>query len=264
MTPPLQGVDPRFESGWAHMSPIGLSTGCLYKHLEPFSLKAIKAIQSIGVNGIELCGVKAERFIPGQTLQDLHTSDLDCFDYKSLHAPVDVVYRDNSQTRELLKEIERLNKKFNFDLVLFHPDTIEDFLLFETVKFPVGFENMDERKASMKTPKELKDKIKGKIGFVFDVTHLYTVDNTMQLADEFRKKLPRPIQIHYSGYKVDGIDSQQHYPMTLLPAPQQKILDAIPKGIPIIMESVVPQNQEYASVLREEVALLTRFLSSKQ
>lgn len=212
---------------------LGFSTGALHKHMS--AKQALQLIRDIGCSTVELGFVRKSRIDQGW-LDEIEVEDLEGFQYVSLHAPA-IDYEDNKETREILKQIERIHAKRPLDLVVFHPDEVEDIKVFDSVSFPIGFENMDNLKSFGKNPQDI-DKLLGSnssFRMVLDVNHLKTNDSTMKLADEFYAKLGDKI----AEYHISGLgDVEPHIP--LFQSQQQDILDAIRDfSKPIICESLL-------------------------
>ncbi|MDO8669158.1 MAG: hypothetical protein Q7K65_02605 [Candidatus Buchananbacteria bacterium] len=217
---------------------LGFSTGCLHKS-GLSEVERLNFLRSIGCRVVELGCVKLKDFFSGE-LMSLKANDLRGFDYVSFHAPVSD-YGFNECTREIFRGIRNLNRARTLDLVVFHPDTVYDFAAFymKSVDFNFAFENMDKRKASHKSVKDM-----AKLAFQFqypldnfkmvlDVNYAYTNDPTMTLAAEFYEKLGDKIaQVHLSGY------AGRHEP--LFQTRQSEIIKSIRNlNVPIIVESIL-------------------------
>jgi len=233
---------------------VGFSTGAFHKK---FSTKeSLSFLKGLDIKVVELGFVKVERMYSGWA-DEVTKEDLGSFDYISLHAPV-IQYGKNSETEFVFSKLNKINDLRKLDLVVFHPDTVEDFSVFNNLNFPVGFENMDNRKVNYKTVEEMQKllEMNPSYGMVLDVNHIYTNDKSMVLAREFFKKCGSRIkEIHLSGYET------LHDP--LFKTKQKEIIDSIEDfDIPIINEADI--NPEYAEkerdyVIREiEQIILTR------
>jgi hypothetical protein len=210
---------------------LGFSTGALYK---THSTKdALRLYRELKYNVVELGFMKPEE-IGGYRLDEISENDLVGFRYVSLHAP-NIDYACNAETERIFKEIENINILRKLDLVVFHPDRISDFAVFENVNFNIAFENMDNRKRSFRTAEELGRVLSYNEAYkmVLDVNHVYSIDPTMKLAKDFYSQLGDRIgQIHLSGY-VTG-----HEPLYV--TKQINIIESIQNlNVPIILESVV-------------------------
>ncbi len=211
----------------------------------------IKLFLELGCNAIEFSMAYLER--EKQLAENWDKVPWDKFVYKSLHAPVrDTAYKDDQGTHDLLGRLEKLQEKYGFDLMVFHPDVVEDFSIFKRYNLPVAFENMDNRK---KTARDVES-FKGifsliDAAMVLDLSHCYVNDNSMNLANEFYLNFKDRIkEIHLSGH------STLHDP--LYKTKQIEIIKAIPnKEIPIIIESL----QETMDDVKKEFAYVTDILN---
>ncbi len=211
---------------------LGFSTGALYQSglNEKGKLEAIK---KAGCRSAELGFIRLAEFFKGEP-ENLTAEDFHDLDYVSLHAPKHN-YGYNSLTRRVFKQIEKLSKVRAFNLVVFHPDDVENFEVFKDTGFKVAFENMDNRKKSYKEVAELEDLFAQFPDFnmVLDVNHAFSNDSTLKLVADFYKKLGHKIaQVHLSGY--DG------YHSPLFQTNQPEIVRSIRDfSAPIIIESIL-------------------------
>ena len=208
---------------------VGFSTGAFHKE---FSTKeSLSFLKGLDVKVVELGFVKMERITQGW-VDELSKEDLEGFDYISIHAPV-IQYGKNSETELVFSKLKKINELRKLDLMVFHPDTVEDFSVFDNLNFSIGFENMDNRKLSYKTIEEMKTLLETNpsYGMVLDVNHIYTNDKTMVIAKEFFKNCGSRIkEIHLSGYET------LHDP--LFKTRQSEIIESIEDfSIPIINEA---------------------------
>jgi hypothetical protein len=124
------------------------------------------------------------------------------FTYLSVHAPTKALTQDDRQIAERLCALPP-----SVDVVVIHPDTIEDPAAYERLGWRVVIENMDERKPTGQLPGQLDDLFAAlpEAGFCFDVAHAWSVDPTMELAndllDRFRDRLRH---VHLSSLDDDG------------------------------------------------------------
>ena len=213
---------------------IGFSTGALFKFCtikEALILYKKHNIRIIEINALKL------DLTSKKSLADITKEDLDYFDYVSFHAPK-FDYQDNQATRSILTQIEKINQLHKLDLVVFHPDIVRDYNIFNNISLPIAFENMDIKKTSFQTAEELL-KIVDNTNFriVLDVNHLYTNNQEMSQAPLFFELLGDKIaQYHISGY-VD-----MHEP--LYKTKQRNILERIEnKPHPAIIESIITPDE---------------------
>ncbi|MDP2946688.1 MAG: hypothetical protein Q8N88_01100 [Nanoarchaeota archaeon] len=209
---------------------LGFSTGAF--HQEFSTKKALAFLKNLGIKVVELGFVKMERFQQGW-VDDLTEKDLNGFDYISVHAPI-IKYGKNSETEYVFDKLNKINNLRKLDLAIFHPDTVEDFSVFNNLDFSVGFENMDNRKITYKTSEEMEKLLKhNNYNLVLDVNHVFTNDKTMNLAKQFQDKLGYKIkEIHLSGCTT-------HHD-SLFQTKQKEIIESIRDfNIPIINEATI-------------------------
>ena len=125
------------------------------------------------------------------------------------------------------------------------------------------------------SPEEFKEIFSNpRYGFVLDVTHAYTNDQTGGLARELINHYrPKIKQIHCSGYFVHGEDEQQHFPAHLESKywgreenlPHHTILSDVIEEFPIIIESVLPDDiEEKLNPLTKEFAFIRNYILDKK
>ncbi|MEI6378978.1 MAG: hypothetical protein WCO55_04935 [Candidatus Falkowbacteria bacterium] len=184
------------------MKRIGLSTGMYYKFFSSLEPGVIKRCHDISTSALEICCVGGI-CDKGFWLDDLPAELLSDIDFLSIHAPSShISYGDNRFSYDILDALQRAWDKLTLDHIVFHPDTIKDWNIFRSYDFNIAIENMDNRKAFGTKPGQLQevfDKID--CGFVLDLNHCYSNDQSMLLADSFLKEFSdRLVEIHISGY----------------------------------------------------------------
>ncbi len=133
------------------------------------------------------------------------------FQYRSLHAPVFYLDRDDlryapsdAQAEHLLKTIDFLVDQANMDTVLFHPDIVDDFqFLEERYGSKLAFENMDDQKQFGKTVKDMEYVFHQapSAKWVCDVNHIYTNDRSMESTFDFHCRFKQRLtHYHVSAY----------------------------------------------------------------
>lgn len=210
---------------------LGFSTGVLHKTHR--TKEALKAMRDLGYNTVELGFVKLNRIAEGW-LNEISKADLEGFEYVSFHAPK-FNYGKNKGTYELFDKIRRIDNMRKLNTVVFHPDTIKDFGVFEKAGFNIALENMDDRKESHQKTEDFDEIFSQDNNYklVLDVNHIYSNDPSMELAKDFYTKFKDRIsQIHLSGY------TGYHDP--IFQTKQEEIIRAVQNfNIPIIIESVL-------------------------
>ena len=214
---------------------LGFSTGAFYKHLS--ISEAIIFIKNAGCNAVELGFVKMNN-IEEQQLLEITAEDLNGFEFVSFHAPK-INYGKNKETEDVFEKIKRIDSIRKLDIVVFHPDSVEDFDIFDNLSFNIGFENMDNRSDLFKNPQDFKELFSKNKGhkLIVDLNHIYANDRSMKLAGDFYKELGDRInEIHLSGCLTG------HQP--LFETKQLEILEAMRDfNTPIIIESILqPQD----------------------
>ncbi|MFZ2226540.1 MAG: hypothetical protein WA064_03725 [Candidatus Moraniibacteriota bacterium] len=211
---------------------IGMSTGTLFKSIPPVSSGIIKLHKRLGGDAIEIGCLRKKELVE---LANLDAVDINKhFQHVSLHAPTDLKYNLNFETMSVLGHITRAHKQFDFKCVVIHPDVVDDWSVLKNLSFPISVENSDWRKASYRTVSNLEQLFElTNFGFVLDLNHCFSNDQSMRLAELMIEKfLDRISEIHLSGFV------EYHEPLFI--TKQLKILDAVPKesSLPIILEGV--------------------------
>lgn len=182
------------------MREIGFSHGDLFKLHNVNTEKNISVLANCGSNAIEInCHTKED----ADSLKDL-LPYVKIFKRVSLHAPVNVRYGNNNETKELLRKLEDFYVQSVAELIVVHPDLVDDWNVFDQFDVTWAIENMGDRKQNFKNVTDLK-KIFNEHGnwfFVLDLGHCNSNDKTMFLAKEFIEEFyDRIIEIHLSGYE---------------------------------------------------------------
>lgn len=226
------------------MRKIGFCHGATYKLLKPYSEKNINLFKNCGCNAIEINCHSVDEAVKLNSLLRL----VESFDYRSIHLPCDLRYKDDGVTNNVLKKIEDFYNKIKASLAVVHPDLVDDWSVFNkysSINWAV--ENMDDRKTSHKNVVDMKkffDENK-KWSFVLDVGHCNANDKTMKLAEDMIAELkPKIKEIHLSGYEV--FHDPLHRTKQTEIIKYCKDLD-----VPIIIESTFEKSDGEAGVLKE-------------
>lgn len=133
------------------------------------------------------------------------------FNYVSIHAPV-LISKDpkvwmrypSKEGCVAVEKILKIAERVDADTILFHPDEIDDFdWLSKKIGDRLAFENMDGRKSFGKTAEDLKEVFEKvpNAKWVCDVNHFYTIDESMEIAEEFHENFhDRLCHYHLSGF----------------------------------------------------------------
>lgn len=209
--------------------PIGFSHGVLHKIHNVYTMQNIQLFLDSGCSAIEINYHKIEDGYNFNKIIPLVKN----FQYISMHAPCDCRYGNNVKTRALLKLIESISLQINAELVVVHPDLVDDWTVFSNFRVQWAIENMDERKDAYKNVADLQRFFNKHYdwGLVLDLGHAKVNDKTMTLADDMIRNFRNKIwEIHLSGYETF------HDPLY-----QTKQVDIIERckqlDVPIIIES---------------------------
>ncbi|MFA6304924.1 MAG: hypothetical protein WCV73_00350 [Patescibacteria group bacterium] len=163
---------------------------------------------------VENYAVEVSYIVAGRLDEKLDTDDIKKikqFDYISIHAPA-LTTEDpkvwlrypSAEGKAVIEDLLKIAKDINANTILFHPDLVDDFKwLNDKVGNLLAFENMDVHKSFGKTVEDLKSIFKQapQAKWVCDVNHLYTIDQSMELAEEFHKNFQNKLcHYHLSGY----------------------------------------------------------------
>lgn len=206
-------------------------------------IEKINLFKEIGCNAIEFSVINFNDFdLIKKDIAKINPND---FSYRSLHGALKIgeekiMYRDDQFSRDILKKTQWLCEALKIELVVMHPDRVEDWSVFKNYNIPIAVENMDRNKTMGKTVGDLKN-IFSNLGvpMVLDVNHCYTIDKTMGLTKEFSDAFAARIkEIHLSGFV--------NYHEMLAKTKQIEIIESIPnKNLPIIIESACITPDEF-------------------
>ncbi|MGB9369692.1 MAG: TIM barrel protein [Xanthobacteraceae bacterium] len=229
------------------MPTIGFSTGALA--LGDFE-RGLSMLASKDADAVELSALRSVELLPLLNAVLSRLGELQQrYRYISFHAPTD--YQDECELVERLRSITE--RGFN---VVVHPDTICDLSLWQQLGNRLCIENMDSRKATGRTAKELRgffDKLP-QARLCFDVAHARQVDPTMteatRILSEFGDRLA---QVHLSEINGKG----KHFVMSFIAKRAYHRLADVLASVPVILES--PVNEEgIDSELQEAQKVLTQ------
>lgn len=212
---------------------IGLTTGFAYKTINPISIDALNICKRVSSDTVELNCIGGTDKGELHLLKNIKPEDLADFEHISLHAPSSrIIYRNDSKTKIILDLIEETYHRLDIKYVVFHPDTISDYSIFDNYVFPAAIENLDKRKFFGKNVKDLKKVFQVfDCRFVLDINHCFSIDPTMRLAEdlisEFKNRL---CGVHISGHKK--------YHDLLYETRQIEIMKAVAGlNVPMVIES---------------------------
>jgi hypothetical protein len=209
------------------MNPVGYSTGALAPGDVPVALKKLARTSA---RAVELSALRVAELEP--LLAQLDALDLTAFEYVSVHAPSRYDAEDEARIAESLAA--RVPPRFP---IVLHPDAIRDPGAWRPLGARLAIENMDKRKPTGRTLRELERVFAAlpEASFCFDVGHAHQIDRTMTDAFFLVDRLgPRLSQVHVSEVTARG----RHDPLSRgAIAAFRKIARALPSGVPLIVES---------------------------
>jgi hypothetical protein len=225
------------------MRPIGFSHGVLFKLSDVYTPENISLFHDCGCTAIEINCHSAKEV----SQLDSILPHLKGFEYISLHMPCDKPYRNDEQTKQLLKTLANFYRRAGAKLAVIHPDLVEDWGVFDGFPLDWAIENMDDRKEHYKDVTDLKNFFQDHPAWdlVLDVGHCNANDKSMALAAdliaEFKDRIK---EIHLSGYEVF------HDPLHR--TKQTEIIRCCQKlDVPIIIESTFEPSDGTAGVQKE-------------
>lgn len=208
---------------------IGFSTADLYQEENQLSRIILDKQISLGSRVIEVnAGASAVRAQLGNLPEDYFNA----FEHRFMHAPADI-------SGDILKEIIKIQNKFKFEYINFHPDKIADFKVLVDSGLPVCIENMDSRKLSFRSVQEMKSIFdEYPFGMVLDLNHCYSNGGNMDLVNEFWSEFEGNIRyFHLSGFLT------LHDP--LYKTKQKQLIDFVEsKNVPVVIESMLENVEE--------------------
>ena len=209
------------------MRPLGYSTGAL---APGDVLRALGLLRGGGACAVELSALRLPELAPLAAL--IPSLDLSAYAHVSVHAPSRFAPEDEPRVIDVLAEAVPAG----WPIVL-HPDTIHDLAAWRRLGRRLLIENMDKRKASGRTLRELGRVFEAlpEASFCFDVGHAHQVDRTMTDAFFLLEALGARLgQLHVSEVTTAG----RHDPLSRSAVLAfRKIASWVPENVPIILES---------------------------
>jgi hypothetical protein len=223
----------RDESLLARHHPLGTSTGYMENLREDWVAQVAEA-SHVSVFAVELSALSEKQLVPLKDFLASHPSLT--FRYLSIHGPS----KDREMDEEaLVKELAELAHRA--DVIVMHPDTIEEADRYRGLGRSLVLENMDARKSFGRTQDELAATF-GQLpeaGFCFDIAHAWSVDDSMQVANELLDAFgDRLRHVHLSSLSPE----LHHIPLT---AEDEDLFRPILErcvDVPWILEAPLPPN----------------------
>lgn len=209
------------------MAHIGFSTGAIA--LSDFQ-RALDILKMTDTDAVELSALRFAELRP--LMEALPRLNLTKYSYISIHAPS---FFSRDEERVVVELITRLAHR-SFCVVV-HPDSIHDFALWKRLGDRVCIENMDSRKRTGRTAKEVGDFFDRlpNARFCFDIAHARQFDTSMVEALLMLVRFgDRLVQVHLSEINT----ASKHVPMSESSiVAYQMISSLIPKEAAMIFES---------------------------
>lgn len=213
------------------MLTVGFSTGALA--LGDFE-RGLSMLASKHADAVELSALRSVELPPLLNITLARLEELRArYRYIAFHAPTD--HQDERDLVERLKSIAE--RGFN---VVVHADIIRDVSLWQQLGNRLCIENMDSRKATGRTAKELRgffEKLP-QAKLCFDVAHARQVDPTMteaaRILSEFGDRLAH---VHLSEVNGKG----KHFTMSFIAKRAYELLADVLSSVPVILESPVDE-----------------------
>lgn len=213
------------------MPTIGYSTGALAlgdfeRGLSMLASKHAEAVELSALRSVELPPLLEAVF---SGLDDLQRR----YRYIAFHAPT-----DHQDERVLVEQLRGIAER-GFNIVV-HPDIISDASLWQQLGDRLCIENMDSRKATGRTARELSWIFKKlpQAKLCFDVAHARQVDPTMTEATRILSNFgDRLAQVHLSEVNGKG----KHFSMSFVAKRAYELLADVLSTVPVILESPVDE-----------------------
>lgn len=215
------------------MRPVGFSTGALA--CGDFR-RALKMLQARRLPALELSALRERELSP--LLDALDTLDLSNYAYLSLHAPSAFTTLSEQTATLLLKR--SLPRSWP---IIIHPDALMDYSLWHGFGEALCIENMDQRKPIGRNLRELEAVFAAfpDASLCFDIGHARQIDPTMGEAAFILQRFgDRLKQVHIS--EVNTRSQHEAISFTALQA-FRKVAHLIPQDVPIILETVISEQQ---------------------
>jgi hypothetical protein len=222
------------------MRIIGFSTGAIARG--DFR-SALEILRQKRVRAIELSALREVELLP--LINSLESFDLRPFEYVALHAPSELANLDEASLIDRLQVV----KARSIPIVV-HPDIIRDISLWRELGDYLCIENMDRRKKTGRTCRELAFYLESlpEASWCFDIGHAHQVDPTMseavQMLRDFRLRLKH---LHVSSVNSSGGHEAITYGIGLA---FKRVLHLVPSDAPIILEACISFDEIEAELSR--------------
>ena len=231
---------------------IGFSTNCFPKSLKEDPEDLLGKLLALDTNAIELHLPDDLRLI------SKHKDLLRNFEFRSVHLPSDIEYKNNRIIQAILNEVDAIHDlDINIHAAVVHPDIVnpEKINQFTDRSVTFCFENMDIDKKTGRSVYELLGLfscVEKLPSIVLDLNHLWTCLNSLILKpmplDEVVQEFAEYFDISHIHVSDFGIG--KHTPFSRHQYPDKSIVNACPRDKAVIIESQVWDLQEAEAELR--------------
>lgn len=228
--------------------PIGFSTGALA--FSDFQ-RALAMMESRHLRVVELSALRDHELPP--LIAALDSLRLSGYSYIALHAPSAFQSLPEQQVGELLRGL-----RFRGWPIIIHPDALCDLSAWKGFGEQLCIENMDKRKPIGRTVSELEEVFADfpEASFCFDIGHARQVDPSMsQAALILRRFGDRLKQVHMS--EVNSRSRHEAISFTAVNS-FRKVAHLIPPDTPIILETVIEEDQIDSQLALADAALTAK------
>lgn len=200
------------------------------------------------VQAVELSAIREDELVP--LLHSLEDLDLSQFSYVSIHAPSSFSPEAEPWIFNELYQIRHRGWP-----IIIHPDALRDSSLWKQFGNLLCIENMDKRKPAGRTVEELRLLFNEfpEASFCFDIGHARQVDTSMTEAFRMLTHLRHRLrQVHIS--EVNTLNKHDRLSFVSILG-FQEVTHLIPPFTPVIIESMVTEDQIGAEIGRVQKAL---------
>jgi hypothetical protein len=236
------------------MMTIGFSTGALARG---DFVQGLRLLEAKHVEAVELSALRSSELPDMLAKLPLYLEKIKKrYRYVSFHAPTD--FKDEQGLLEQLTIFVSLGSN-----IIVHPDTIHDRSLWRVLGSCLCLENMDSRKKTGRTAKELREFFNDipYARLCFDIAHARQVYPTMTEAacilEDFGDRLA---QVHLS--EVDG--RGEHFAMSLSAELAYEQFSDIISEVPVILEPIVGEEDIELEIGKTETLLRHRARSNTE
>ncbi len=229
MAPPT--LTPVDDSIVAKHSPYGVSTGFMWAQRGDWPAQ-IELASRVSMAAVELSALSEDEVLP--LLDFLHQTRSLPFRFKSVHGPAKGRQLAETDLVKLLTGFQGL-----CDGIVMHPDTMHDLSPYRALGRDLVIENMDARKDTGATVKDLGILFESlpEARFCFDIAHAWSLDPSMALAEELLDTFgPRLSHVH-----VSSLDEDLHH-VSLTPEDEALFSSTLRRclDVPWILEAAPP------------------------